>query len=48
MLLYTRGKVLILQRATNHLLWSYPGYQVNSGQDRKAQCQDEMAQTGKG
>lgn len=39
-----RDKIPILQRATNHLLWSYPGYQVNSGQNRKAQCQVEMAQ----
>lgn len=42
--------VLILERATNHLLWSYPGYQVNSGQNknRKAQCQVEMAQKREG
>lgn len=56
LLLYTccythkERQVLILQRATNHLLWSYPGYQVNSGQNRnrKAQCQVEMAQKEEG
>lgn len=34
----------ILHRAKHHLLWGYPGYQGNSGQNRKAQCQVEMAQ----
>lgn len=50
LLLYTccctheERQISILQRATNHLLGVFPGYQVNSGQNRKAQCRVEMAQ----
>lgn len=39
MLLYTERR-----REGHHLLRSYPGYQVDSGQNRKAQCRVEMAQ----
>lgn len=39
MLLYRdRDRSRFYRKTKHHLLWGSPGYQVNSGQNRKAQC----------